>query len=344
MTWLYSSIAVSTTTWLYQELPKVLPPEEFNRRINEIISILNKIKSWGMTLSPNDLAELRDAIYNAIYDLATVAEVFENFDFVDAKLGIASDVLYDVQVLLNEIDRQLEGSVRIGRNIISSPAYDYDRIVYTEKMKSAFEKIRRTMEKHFKRRVGFYLPGRPVNSLIDLPATISDIANIIHVLTEVVVPPTMERYRKVYYERDADPWIVDLAKKWSDNVEKFMEEGLYAREDYEPLSALVTDKRASFRVGSAEGHATHIEVVNDDVRVRYYDLDEDVNEIFNQVLSRLCNCSKLDDGVECFCKKRDDVKDALSKLLALVTSMDFRIRDYGFEKVKEHTEKTVFGG
>jgi hypothetical protein len=131
----------------------------------------------------------------------------------------------------------------------------------------------------------------------------------------------------VYATADAVPLLVKAAALWRDAVERYFTWELYHTPDYRVTTALCHGNEAEFRVGSAVGHATHVER-----RVRitaeYYDTDEAVHRVFMALSSRY-NCRVIEHERE----ERTVVVIPLVRIpeffqgvLPFVTSMDFRLR------------------
>jgi len=169
----------------------------------------------------------------------------------------------------------------------------------------------------------------PMEGKIPLASLSNDISSTVHRIAEF-----LQRfyYKKIpnticYAGKDADPLLIEACKKWSEFVEINHSEGLYSFEDYDALEGFVTKDRLILRVGSSEGHATHINV--SEGTLDYYDTDYDVNETIHDLLERVgLDCEIHSKGVSCTGVKRD--KDLLTKIVAILsfaTSMDFRLEE-----------------
>ena len=163
-----------------------------------------------------------------------------------------------------------------------------------------------------------------------LTLVVNDMASCFHRLAEMaekVSSKGLTEYGKCVFYPDADLCLVDACKAWDRLTETFNELGLYETADYEELKAVVRGREAEFRVGSAPGHRTHINL--DTGTLRYYDDDQKVNQIFNRLLGEIKRgpkCQVVEDevrGVFCSHVTEDNIMDIM-RCLATVTSMDIR--------------------
>ncbi len=302
---------------------------------------------------PSDTLRVASTMGEAASWLVFLGDDFDSYaEFLSSarpELGGRIDALRDAIAELGKFCREAAESVdeilEIGLKVAAKS--DRRSVEVTRKLYESYQRLREAL-KRLGRDCGYVLRSKKPGDRIDIALLANDVANCIHVVGEEMaklrneLEKGMERSGLCYVARDADPWLADLCKRWSGYVERNGD--LYMPEDREALVGVVMDGRASFRVGSSTGHATHVYVEDGGVRVRYYDEDQPVNEIFDEVLSRYCNCRSLSDGVECWCPKTEEVKDALARMLSLVTSMDIRIREKGFGKELEFAKRFVWGG
>ena len=116
-----------------------------------------------------------------------------------------------------------------------------------------------------------------------------------------------------------------LCTAWDRYATSLNEMGFYFMDDYVELKGWVVDNRVYFRVGSAEGHRTEVDL--GEGKLRYYDYDDHVNRVMKKLFEWAGGrCEVLDDGVKCSIKGAD--LDKLAYALALATSMDMRMSGY----------------
>jgi hypothetical protein len=134
---------------------------------------------------------------------------------------------------------------------------------------------------------------------------------------------------KVYATMDATPLTIRIGTWWSEAVQKYNKWGLYWEEDYPSLFALCKENNVEFRVGSAEGHATHVNAGLLFATAEYYDKDENVHWVF----TRLCEhygCVILEHReyeLTIVRIPRPHMGDFFQGVLPFVTSMDVRLRE-----------------
>lgn len=113
---------------------------------------------------------------------------------------------------------------------------------------------------------------------------------------------------------------------------------LYMDIDYEALRGWVVGDRVYLRLGDQEGHRAEIDFSRG--TVKYYDDDKAVNKTLAKLLTDVAglSCTVHDWGVECSgLTERNAEKTA--KILALATSMDFRI--YELDKMLERAAREI---
>jgi hypothetical protein len=142
-----------------------------------------------------------------------------------------------------------------------------------------------------------------------------------------------ETIGKCMIEEGGDKDLIDACKEWDKTTEKFNDNGLYEKDDYNAVHANIFGKKGEFTVGDAPGHRTHLNL--DKGTVEYYDDDTPVNETMKRLFESTglkCKIKRIDDidseGVSCSGLNRKNVKK-VSKQLAGATSMDFRMSTDG---------------
>jgi DNA-binding ferritin-like protein len=120
--------------------------------------------------------------------------------------------------------------------------------------------------------------------------------------------------------------LQEACEAWDELTEKLNELGLYANEDYRNLEGRIVGDELMLRVGSAPGHATHIDLRES--KLHYYDNDVDVNEAMKDYLEKYAglSCNAHESGVDCEGVNEDNVIKA-TKVLSFATSKDLRFRD-----------------
>ena len=84
-----------------------------------------------------------------------------------------------------------------------------------------------------------------------------------------------------------NPVLVEGCLKWERVLTELYTHGLVDSSDYHPTVCIVVGDRASIRVGTLSGHATHVELVNGIVRAHYYDVDEAVHKEVMKLAEKL---------------------------------------------------------
>lgn len=110
----------------------------------------------------------------------------------------------------------------------------------------------------------------------------------------------------------------------------------YSSGDYNPLQCRITGKQAELTVGSSTGHKAKVDLEKE--TLEYFDNDEDPNEAMKQLLEGAgLECETSDDGVKCEGVKKENVQEVF-KVLAMPTSMDFRIQHCKEERREDPTD------
>lgn len=135
----------------------------------------------------------------------------------------------------------------------------------------------------------------------------------------------------------SEPELIRACKLWDKITEKMnkgeyvMPDALdhnangrpYTSGDFQPLQCRIDGQKAELTVGSASGHKAHIDLA--EKKLEYYDTDELPNEVVKDLLESVgLKCRKDSDGVKCQGLTKGNVQAAF-KVLAMPTSMDFRL-------------------
>lgn len=122
-----------------------------------------------------------------------------------------------------------------------------------------------------------------------------------------------------------NPKLVEACRVWDWLTERLSRD-LYEIDDYEALSWYSFDDKAEIRVGSSPGHKTHLDLKKGELK--YYDTDLEVNKVMAWLLEVAAglDCTWLSEGVECGGLTEDKL-EAVAKVLAAPTSMDYRLMD-----------------
>jgi len=158
-------------------------------------------------------------------------------------------------------------------------------------------------------------------------SALNDIAACVHRLAEYLLSQSSgpERVGKCDVLRGSSRQAVDLCARWSMATEELKRRRLYQWDDYSALWGYTLDNEVYLKVGSAEGHRTHIDL--NQGTLRYYDNDGAVNRVMARLLSEEAglSCEVLDDGVACTGVDPENA-DRAAAALAFATSMDFRLK------------------
>jgi hypothetical protein len=132
---------------------------------------------------------------------------------------------------------------------------------------------------------------------------------------------------RVYAIPGATEIAVMMAKLWRDAVEVYNSWNLYSEEDYDALCALCRLNEIDFRVGSMEGHATHAVIRPLFSEATYYDTDESVHYVFDDLCSHYgLRVVKHIEGESTTVEiPRPLLRDFFQGVLPFVTTMDLRL-------------------
>jgi hypothetical protein len=158
---------------------------------------------------------------------------------------------------------------------------------------------------------------------------VNDITACHHMFTDWLalnLDPELRRVTPKVYEKNGRRELVDLCIEWSRIGSALCNAGVVELSDLAPTRCIVIDNRAYLRVGSAPGHATHIELTDNTLRIEYLDKDEKVHIVLIDLAKRLGIdvVRHRESESTVFRSPIEKVPDVV-KLLAFATSMDFRL-------------------
>ena len=201
-----------------------------------------------------------------------------------------------------------------------------------------------------------YLPDELTFSLF-----FNDLAYIIHRLAEMLLFYTnylgqyvdnnnmfVIKFRRcdvpLYSMTNSGP-LINFAIAWLNSICYLIYSGWVKDEDISPLSGyILTDTTAWFRVGSAQGHATHVTKEGDTWVIEYYDTDRLVNRLLGRLWSIVPGVEVyVDDEYGVTVKTKDDrVLPFIGAILGFATSMDVQIYEHGksiIDRIIQHAEE-----
>jgi len=126
--------------------------------------------------------------------------------------------------------------------------------------------------------------------------------------------------------------LINFAIAWLNSICHLIYSGWAKDEDVSPLSGFIlNDTTAWFRVGSAQGHATHVVKDGDTWVIEYYDTDRLVNRLLSRLWSVIPGVEVyVDDEYNVTVKTKDDkVLPFIGAILGFATSMDIQIYKHG---------------
>ncbi len=265
---------------------------------------------------------LLDHLYEAekaLRELATAKQLNKDIEY-QKKLA---------ERAINNLHEARYECYQIGRAIKDFPYTDC-RLV--EKVEAASLAIFTEVEKPLIRAVCNEIEGklrvRCVYRVSESDASyINDLASCLHRVIEDIekhIGKKVQGTTKCYATEDADPALVEMCKAWDEFTRRNYEQKLYSRGDYEALFAHLGKEEGIFRVGSAAGHATRVNLK--ERKVKYFDDDREVNKAMKELFEKTgMSCRFTPEGVECKFEKLDPKETA--GVLAAATSMDMRMQD-----------------
>jgi hypothetical protein len=175
-----------------------------------------------------------------------------------------------------------------------------------------------------------WLVGRTVRvENASFAVIVNDITACHHMFTDWLAlnfDPELRRVTPRIYEKNGRKELVDLCIEWSRIGSALNNAGVVELSDLAPTRCIVIDNRAYLRVGSAPGHATHIELTDKTLRIEYLDKDEKVHIVLMDLAKRLGIevVRHRESELTVFRSTIEKIPD-VAKLLAFATSMDFRL-------------------
>jgi hypothetical protein len=134
----------------------------------------------------------------------------------------------------------------------------------------------------------------------------------------------------VYASTKSLPVAVECAIMWREAVDVYYAWRLYHEDDYASLAAFIHENKAEFRVGSAAGHAAHVEFTPFYARVEYYDTDAEVHAVLKMMIKYEYSDCRIEyryGELTVISVPRSVFADFFRGVLPFTTSMDFRLRD-----------------
>lgn len=165
-------------------------------------------------------------------------------------------------------------------------------------------------------------------------AAINDLTATYHRLLDKIVALEGKFEQKGLCKIDVDGDMTEPCMAWSVAADKLNRHGLYSPEDFNELAGYVTGHFAEFRVGSATGHKTHMDIKEG--TLEYHDDDSPVNNVMKglwEYVGLECDLSgdtegwadePSSDGVQCTGLTKENAVNA-AKVMAAATSMDYRL-------------------
>jgi len=126
-----------------------------------------------------------------------------------------------------------------------------------------------------------------------------------------------------------NPYAERWVKVFFSTIDEMLRRDLYvAEEDLEPTSITVTDREVTCRLGSAAGHAAHIDIERG--VLEYYDADEDVKDAVLKLLKRFVPVKRFSIDPEKLVVEFDPTPENIERVVAvlpLAISMDYRMQE-----------------
>jgi len=319
-----------------EEEERVSYGEWWGRMLERADELLDKLSKAGETEGVSyetaiEVAKASDKLKGALETLCNSLSLRER--------GLTSVAV--ASCVLAGLARAVGGTATVGGTL---------RIFLNPKIKIEDRHIRafKVASEALGRKMGFMIPYSKPGDELSASAVLNDLANFVHIVAEEV----MRRKIEVGGERTigrctilsgSDDILVTLCEAWDKAVSLFSRE--YIEADADALHGTVRDKVAQIRLGNARGHASEIEKIDDEARVKYYDADSDVRTVMKALFEKIANCDCKDVPeacvLECTCSlksKEDAIK--IASVLSRATTMDIRIENLrGYEwEVKEEEE------
>jgi hypothetical protein len=331
----------------------------------------SEARKHGLTNLATDIEEIAFEIGKRVFDPQVGAIVLDKTKIKSLYLLIDTlvekfDARYDWQKheIIKEVWRIL-GGLR---------SYFNDLITETTRIVEEASQLRDVLSELGYRspseRLTFFLPSTVILTTQDveqylpdeltLPLLFNDLAYVIHRIAEMLlfysnylgqyVGDNMYglKFRRCdvpVYSTTNSGSLINFATAWLNSICHLIYSGWVKGEDIDPLSGFIlNDTTAWFRVGSAQGHATH--VVKDDNTwvIEYYDTDSLVNRLLGRLWSVIPGVEVyIDDEYGVTVKtKVDKVLPFIGAILGFATSMDIEIERLGksvIDLIIRHTEE-----
>lgn len=269
----------------------------------------------------SELSRLSDELDEIVEETLGVAEMAEKFGLITADE-------YDSIYKATEAAEQIVGLDMLYRIEDCEGKGIVPRECMADKWLSrALERLNGNIEVLTGRRCAYAeWTGRGGEASIAM--VLNDAASCVHRLADWLSERTsdieIERRGKCLESRDASPAVRSACEEWDRATEQLRREGLYESHDYGALEGRAIGDRLMLRVGSASGHATHLDLERG--RLDYYDDDDLVNYAMAKLWEDLAGlrCSVRGDGVMCEGLTEGNIGRA-AVVAAAATSMDYRI-------------------
>jgi uncharacterized protein YdcH (DUF465 family) len=159
---------------------------------------------------------------------------------------------------------------------------------------------------------------------------------------ELTIDPETERVTRRVFSRRGNRELEVACIEWDMVAEELFLNGLIDPSDYHPTRCIVWDKNAEVKVGTMPGHSTHVEIVDNEVRAEYYDIDESVHTELIRLAEKLG--ARVEEHVEneytVITLPTDKICILFKQILPFLSSMDHRITHPEMWKTVL-TEKTI---
>jgi len=276
----------------------------------------------------------------------TITELENRFDFVPQ---IASAVgapqlhwyLYDAETELKRLVPELRLIIgaRKREKLSEVTPYWKEIVEHVENFANAVSKLvgRKTT----------WLLDRVPPSEYTIAALLNDVTSTFHALLDFLSTTIGSKLGalklvdeiegiEIYATPDADPELLNLVRDWARACAFYRRFNMYDDADYRELKAIVMDKKAMLRVGSAAGHATHVSKEYDRYVAEYYDEDWAVNEALKQLAANygiVGEDLEEEPGVRFYIPK-PRAQHFFMGVLPFATSMDIRLRGTVYDIAK----------
>jgi hypothetical protein len=168
---------------------------------------------------------------------------------------------------------------------------------------------------------------------------INDVTACTHTLLDyarMVLDPELKEIRPGIFGKNPNPVLLNAIIGWRETLTKLHELGLVYDNDYSPTRGIIIGNKAELVVGSAPGHAVHVDISDNVITATYYDKDEGVHEVLIKIAKKI--------GVEVMAHEMGeyttfsvpaDKHYLLFKcILPFATSLDLRIYDCEVQRRK----------